>query len=68
MNFRRAQNAQTICEEGGLVDKDAWKEAEQLLLNAPPEDHDSMASLGINQDMTGKGANMIENVGKKLIK
>jgi len=68
LNFKRAQNAQTICEEGGLVDKDAWKEAEQLLINAPPEADDSMASLGMHQDLSGKANTMIETVGKKLYK
>jgi len=68
LNFKRAQNAQTICEEGGLVDRDAWKEAEQLLLNSPAEADDSMASLGLNADMSGKANAMIENVGKKILK
>ena len=68
MNFKRAHNAQTVCEEGGLVDKEAWKEAELLLLNPPAEADDSMASLGLNVDMSSKANTMIENMGKKLMK
>ena len=68
LNFKRAQNTQTICEEGGLVDKEAWKEAEHLLLNPPAENDDSMASLGLNADISGNAKAMMDNMGKKLIK
>lgn len=31
LNFKRAQKAQNVCEEGGLIDKDAQKKAEEQI-------------------------------------
>lgn len=48
------------------MNEEAWKEAEERLVNAPPDVEDSMASLGLNGELSGKANSMIENVGKGL--